>query len=254
MQLFGKVRHEIVLSLLALVLSSCDKNSTPAPLPANITLTAGEGIIPKVPQARYTLIPVNEGTATSTPYVMDSQTGRVWRRAIDSEHNVFTFVPVIYQNLDGARSTVPNESLTDVEFKSQAKTATQRPLTSDEAQELKSKGIDPTGYTALDAGSPTTIPVIDSPNHNKSNPATRDYILQAAKEAAIWKKLLLEVENGRPIKPLVGWNKQTGEPVYGAEVQSSDKLMESLKQNIKQCQEAIDQKNALIEQLQDKTH
>ena len=154
-------------------------------------------------EGRYKLIPINDGTQT-TPYVIDSQTGRIWREVFDKEHKSVFFVSCKYMNLEDELSLVPNETATDVHFK-------------------------------------------------KTKAQVQVDLQKATKEAAIWKKLLEEAESGRPIKPLESWDKQTGEPVYGAEMQPSDKLRESLKRNMEQCQEVINQNNGLIKQLQDKT-
>jgi len=104
-----------------------------------------EGDIPKVPQGRYSLIPVNLSTGFNIPYVIDSQTGRVWRQTLDSEHNTIVFVSVVYQNVAGDISTVPNETAQGLEFKAQAKS---RPLTPEEAEEARAKGLDPSGLRA----------------------------------------------------------------------------------------------------------
>lgn len=152
---------------------------------------------------RYRLIPINMGTYT-IPYVIDSQTGRIWRQAPDQEHQSLVFVSCDYMNVEGELSKVPNETATGVHFKNtkaQVQTDLQR----------------------------------------------------ATKEAAIWQTLLEQAKSGRAIKPLDGWNRQTGEPVYGAEVQPSDKLKESLQLNIKACQEAIDQNTLLLKQFETKT-
>ena len=151
MQLFEAVSHtkqlSLILPLLSLVLVSCERNSTPATLPPNIHQTGNEGDIPKVFQGRYSLIPVNLSTGFNIPYVIDSQTGQVWRQTIDSEHNTIVFVSVFYQNVAGAISTVPNETAQGLEFKAQAKL---RPLTPEEAEEAKAQGLDPSKVMAQD--------------------------------------------------------------------------------------------------------
>ena len=58
-------------------------------------------------------IAVNEGSY-STPYVIDTQTGRVWRQAVDSENKMFVFVSISYRNIDGELSKVPNETATGI--------------------------------------------------------------------------------------------------------------------------------------------
>jgi len=152
---------------------------------------------------RYKLIPIINGTYT-TPYVIDSQTGRIWREVLDQEHKTVVFVSCDYMNLEGELSKVPNETARGVSFK-------------------------------------------------RTKAQVQTDLQTATKEAAIWKTLLEQAKSGRAIKPLEGWNKQTGEPVYGAEVQPSYKLIESLQLNINTCQQAIDQNTLLIKSLQDKT-
>src|SRR5258708_374394 len=68
---------------------------------------------------RYRLIVVNEGSY-STPYVIDTQTGRVWRRVVDTENKMLVFVSMEYKNIDGELSKVPNETATSVFLKSKA--------------------------------------------------------------------------------------------------------------------------------------
>ena len=131
-----------------------------------------------MPQARYTLIPVND-LGVNIPYVIDSQTGRVWRETFDSQHNAFVFMSLNYISLDGALSKVPNETATDVVFKSQAKTALQRPLTPEEAEEAKAKGLDPSKYYALDDDSSTTnidTRLIRRPTQRPPTPQEAEYL------------------------------------------------------------------------------
>jgi hypothetical protein len=66
---------------------------------------------------RYRIIAVSEGNFSS-PYVIDTKTGRVWRQVLDSENHTFLFVSMTYQNIDRQLSKVPNETATDVFLKS----------------------------------------------------------------------------------------------------------------------------------------
>jgi hypothetical protein len=152
---------------------------------------------------RYKLIPIINGTYT-TPYVIDSQTGRIWREVLDQEHQSVVFVSCNYMNLEGELSKVPNETARDIHFKN-------------------------------------------------TKAQVKTDLQTATKEAAIWQTLLEQAKSGRAIKPLDGWNRQTGEPVYGAEVQPSDKLIKSLQLNIIECQEAIDKNTLLLKQFEPKT-
>lgn len=68
---------------------------------------------------RYRLVPVNQGSY-STPYVIDTQTGRVWREVVDSENKILIFVSMNYRNIDGELSKVPNEAATGVFLKSKS--------------------------------------------------------------------------------------------------------------------------------------
>lgn len=137
MQLLGRVPHKIqfsvLLPLVALVSVSCDRDSPTANMAANTNLTAS-GTANEV-QGRYSLIPAGESF-----YVIDSQTGRVWHRELDPQHNMLVLQSFPYQNIDGALSTVPNETATSVEM------PIQRPPTAEEAAEIRAKGLDPSGY------------------------------------------------------------------------------------------------------------
>ncbi len=68
---------------------------------------------------RYRLLLVNQGSY-STPYVIDTQTGRVWRQAVDSENQMLIFVSLNYRNIDGQLSLVPNETATGVFIRNKA--------------------------------------------------------------------------------------------------------------------------------------
>jgi len=232
------MQFSIVFPLLVVVLASCDRKFTPAALPSTINLTASEGLISKVPQGRYTLIPVNGSGGTFIAlYVIDSQTGRVWCSSLDSAHNVFVLRPVIYKNIDGATSTLPNENLTDVLFKDEVH---QRRPAPEEAQYAKSQGIAPEGFLVDDTNPATIIP------------DTRLVIKYAIKDTSIWKEQLEQVKSGRAIKSLEGWDDK-GNPVYGVEVQPSPKLVNDLTQWITNSQSIMEQKTLLLNQLETKT-
>lgn len=143
MQLFGqvprKIQFSVLLPFVALVLVSCDRDSPTANMAANTSLTASGTAIPKEVQGRYSLIPAGDSF-----YVIDSQTGRVWHRELDPQHNMLVLQSFPYQNIEGALSTVPNETATSVAL------PIQRPLTAEEAAEIRAKGLNPSGYYALD--------------------------------------------------------------------------------------------------------
>jgi hypothetical protein len=48
----------------------------------------------------------------SQPYMIDSQTGRVWRQVVDQDKKLLVFESVPYENVNGDISTVPNETAT----------------------------------------------------------------------------------------------------------------------------------------------
>ena len=68
---------------------------------------------------RYRLIIVNQGTY-SVPYVIDTQSGRVWRQVPDVQNSMLVFVSMEYKNIDGQLSKVPNETATDVFLKTKS--------------------------------------------------------------------------------------------------------------------------------------
>jgi hypothetical protein len=71
--------------------------------------------LPVQQSARYMHIPVNTGGST-IPYIIDSQTGRVWRETFDPQHKSLVFVSCNYINIDGTWSKVPNETATAIHF------------------------------------------------------------------------------------------------------------------------------------------
>jgi len=69
---------------------------------------------------RYRLI-----VADSREYVIDTQTGRVWHSVVDMENKMIVFVSYTYQNIDGERSTLPNETATSVVVKRKPSSTTE---------------------------------------------------------------------------------------------------------------------------------
>jgi hypothetical protein len=55
----------------------------------------------------------------SQPYMIDSQTGRVWRQVVDQDKKLLVFESVPYENVNGDISTVPNETATALVQKQQ---------------------------------------------------------------------------------------------------------------------------------------
>jgi hypothetical protein len=220
MKLFGATPHKIQLStvwsFLVLLLASCDRNSTTPTLPANINLKASEGIIPKMSQARYALIPVNNGAASSTPYVIDSQTGRVWRESLDLEHNTVVFVSVIYKNVNGDISTVPNETETGVVFKD--------------------------------------APQLRPPTDNASNfSITVAFTNYPDKALLFWKTQLELCKQGHFVIQLNGFDEK-GEPVFGQTIPASDEVANQLRLDIANCQKVIEDREHLVKQLLNRPH
>ncbi len=71
-------------------------------------------------------------------------------------------------------------------------------------------------------------------------------ITLAEKEAKEWSRMLKDVKAGIAIKPLVGWNRQTGEPIYGDEVNASDDIEETLRNNFNQCLAVANEKRVAV--------
>ena len=93
---------------------------------------------------------------------------------------------------------------------------------------------------------------INSINHQRVNllhPGYREEVSNinlAEREAKIWSDMLKDVKKGIAVKPLEGWNKQTGEPVFGAEVKASDEVEEQLRNNFNQCLAVASQKREAV--------
>ena len=54
-------------------------------------------------------------------------------------------------------------------------------------------------------------------------------------EARIWSKALKDVKEGIAIKPLEGWDTQTGHSIFGNEIKASDEIEEQVRNNFNQC-------------------
>jgi len=59
---------------------------------------------------RYRLVMAESGGGYSQPYLIDTQTGRVWRQVSDQKLNTVVFTPCIYENINNELSTLPNET------------------------------------------------------------------------------------------------------------------------------------------------
>lgn len=110
---------KISLVLVAVVgvvfaLRSQPSASTP---PFNTSDTYGNG-------GRYRLIVATDSYGPHE-YVIDTQSGRVWHSAVDTQKQRIVFVSYVYQNIDGDLSTVPNETATSVVSRSQPASASQ---------------------------------------------------------------------------------------------------------------------------------
>jgi len=76
-------------------------------------------------EGRYRLIvttgAIGSSGVGSTPidkqYVIDTQTGRVWRSAFDEKRKLVVFDAFIYENLDGELSRIPNDLGTVLTYK-----------------------------------------------------------------------------------------------------------------------------------------
>lgn len=86
---------------------------------ANLNAQSSNKDTPGEQVGRYKLIPIDNGTYT-TPYVIDSQTGRIWRQVVNQEHHTVVFVSCTYMSMDGAFSTVPNENATGFTYATSA--------------------------------------------------------------------------------------------------------------------------------------
>jgi hypothetical protein len=61
---------------------------------------------------RYRLVMALTSGGYSQPYVIDTQTGRVWRQVFASDKNMVVFEPCIYKSIDNQLSSIPNETTT----------------------------------------------------------------------------------------------------------------------------------------------
>jgi len=92
---------------------------------------------------RYRLILVNQGSY-STPYIIDTQTGRVWREVVDSENKILVFVSMNYRNINGELSKLPNETATSVFLKSKSNQDQEQKPDDDLKQPVQQKAGDNT--------------------------------------------------------------------------------------------------------------
>jgi hypothetical protein len=96
----------LVAVVLGVAFALRSQPSTPAPAKSYDTY-GNDG--------RYRLI-----VADSTQYVIDTQTGRVWHSVVDMDNRMMVLVSYTYQNIDGEKSTIPNETATGVFVKHKA--------------------------------------------------------------------------------------------------------------------------------------
>jgi hypothetical protein len=62
---------------------------------------------------RYKLVMARtSNNGADMPYIIDTQTGRLWHETFDAEKNQLVYVSCVYENVDGQLSAVPNETAT----------------------------------------------------------------------------------------------------------------------------------------------
>jgi len=78
---------------------------------------------------RYKLVMAHQYNGNDVPYVIDTQTGRVWHQTFDSEKNIVWYQSINYGNVEGDLSKVPNETTTGVILKGQNQATVTPPIT-----------------------------------------------------------------------------------------------------------------------------
>lgn len=160
---------------------------------------------------RYRLIVVNSAinsTSYSTPYVIDTQTGRVWRQAVDADNKMFVFVSVNYQNIEGELSKVPNETATGIVLKNKA-------------------------------GQGNDFPNSNSTANSQSTASElqklRNEASSANAAAQFWQQQLANIKAGKQWTALQGWDNQ-GKPIAGPPQPPSDSAAETVQRYVNQAQ------------------
>jgi hypothetical protein len=187
---------------------------------------------------RYRLVAISQGT-DSTPYVIDTHTGRIWRQVVDSDKKSLVFVSMEYQNVKGELSKVPNEVATTVAART-GNTEHPQPLPDSRMNELLT--------TAPTISFNTNLPAVEQSGITRLRQLTNE-VVAATKEVEYWRVALELCKQGKPCKMLKGFSPVTGEPMYGEELQPTDALKDGLKEAIDNCLKVKSQKEQEIRRL-----
>jgi hypothetical protein len=185
---------------------------------------------------RYRLAAISQGTS-SVPYIIDTQTGRVWRQVLYADKKSPVFISMEYQNADGQLSKVPNEVATTVAPRAASLSQPQR------RQEGEIKELLP-GSAAASSKTDLAASESISPLQQLTNE-----VAAASKEIEYWRRSLNLCKQGKPFKMLTGFSPVTGEPMSGDELQPSDELKAALEEAIRKCVDVKGQKEQEIRRL-----
>ena len=142
------------------------------------------------------MVSVNQGSY-STPYVIDTHTGRIWRQVVGPDQKSLVFVSMEYQNVKGELSKVPNEVVTKV---------TAKPGITDHPQPLPNNRIRELVPTAPTVSLNTNLLTAEQPGISRLQELTNQ-VAAATKEVEYWRMALELCKQGKPCKMLKGFSK-----------------------------------------------